>query len=178
VTEPIHNVYILDCDQARVETAPGQAQIFGRVPDQAMRILDEPGPDGLLGITTTDIQNAIAKQNALWGAGQVGQQPVAKGRAVNLPRCNASPIRAASEYEDIILRANPDGSAIVRVKDVARAEVGPETVHRRQQAERNTGNSYYRLPAAGRERARRFQAGAQGDGGHEVNKCRTASSTS
>ena len=66
------NVYILDAIK-RVNGA-GEAQIFG-VPDQAMRIWMNPDRMASLGITTTDIQNAVSSQNALWGAGQVGQQP-------------------------------------------------------------------------------------------------------
>ena len=66
------NVYVLDAIK-RVKGA-GQAQIFG-VPDQAMRIWMNPDRMASLGITTTDIQNAVSKQNAMWGAGQVGQQP-------------------------------------------------------------------------------------------------------
>jgi multidrug efflux pump len=115
------NIYILDAIK-RVNGA-GQAQIFG-VPDQAMRIWMNPDRMASLGITTTDIQNAIAKQNALWGAGQVGQQPGPKDQQLTFPVVTQAPFVQPSEYEDIILRANPDGSAIVRVKDVARAEVG------------------------------------------------------
>jgi multidrug efflux pump len=115
------NVYILDAIK-RVNGA-GQAQIFG-MPDQAMRIWTNPDKMAAMSITTTDIQNAIAKQNALFGAGQVGQQPNAKDVQLTFPVVTQAPFIQPSEYEDIILRANPDGSAIVRVKDVARAEVG------------------------------------------------------
>jgi multidrug efflux pump len=115
------NVYILDAIK-RVNGA-GQASIFG-VPDQAMRIWMNPDRMASLKITTTDIQNAVAKQNALWGAGQVGQQPGAKDQQLTFPVVTQAPFVKPSEYEDIILRASPDGSAIVRVKDVARAEVG------------------------------------------------------
>ena len=115
------NVYILDAIK-RVNGA-GQAQIFG-VPDQAMRIWMNPDRMASLGITTTDIQNAVAKQNALWGAGQVGQQPIDSKVQLTFPVVTQAPFVQPSEYDDIILRARQDGSAIVRVKDVARAEVG------------------------------------------------------
>jgi multidrug efflux pump len=115
------NIYILDAIK-RVNGA-GQAQIFG-VPDQAMRIWTNPDRMAAMSITTTDIQNAIAKQNALFGAGQVGQQPAAKDVQLTFPVITQAPFVQPSEYENIILRANPDGSAIVRVKDVARAEGG------------------------------------------------------
>jgi multidrug efflux pump len=115
------NVYILDTIK-RINGA-GQAQIFG-VPDQAMRIWMNPDRMASLGITTTDIQNAVAKQNALFGAGQIGQQPNDDGVQLTLPVVTQAPFVSPSEYENIILRASQDGSAIVRLKDVARAEVG------------------------------------------------------
>ncbi len=115
------NVYVLDAIK-RVNGA-GQAQIFG-VPDQAMRIWMNPDRMTSLGITTTDIQNAVAKQNALWGAGQVGQQPSDEKVQLTFPVVTQAPFIMPSEYEDIILRASKDGSAIVRIRDVARAEVG------------------------------------------------------
>jgi multidrug efflux pump len=115
------NVYILDAIK-RVNGA-GQAQIFG-VPDQAMRIWMNPDRMTSLGITTTDIQNAVAKQNALFGAGQIGQQPSDDQVQLTFPVVTQDPFVMTSQYEDIILRANQDGSAIVRVRDVARAEVG------------------------------------------------------
>jgi multidrug efflux pump len=115
------NVYILDAIK-RVEGA-GQANIFG-VPDQAMRIWMNPDRMASLGITTSDIQNAVAKQNALFGAGQVGSEPNDRSVQLTFPVVTQGPFVRPADYEDIILRASPDGSAIVRVKDVARAEVG------------------------------------------------------
>ena len=115
------NVYILDAIK-RVNGA-GQAQIFG-VPDQAMRIWMNPDRMASLGITTTDLQNAVSRQNALWGAGQVGQQPIDKHVQLTYPVVTQPPFIQPSQYDNIILRASQDGSAIVRLRDVARAEVG------------------------------------------------------
>ena len=115
------NVYVLDAIK-RVDGA-GQAQVSGS-PDQAMRIWMNPDRMASLGITTTDIQSAVSKQNALFGAGQVGEQPSDDNVELTFPVVTQSPFVLPSQYEDIILRSNRDGSAIVRVKDVARAEVG------------------------------------------------------
>ncbi len=115
------NVYVLDALK-RVPGA-GQAQILG-VPDQAMRIWMDPDRMTSLGITTSDIQQAVAKQNALYGAGQIGQQPTAGPVELTFPVVTQGSFTDPSEYENIILRASQDGSAIVRLKDVARAEVG------------------------------------------------------
>ncbi len=134
------NVYVLDAIK-RVNGA-GQAQIFG-VPDQAMRIWMDPDRMASLGITTSDIQGAVAKQNALVGAGQVGQQPSGGKVQLTFPVLTQAPFIKPSEYEDIILRASQDGSAIVRVKDVARAEVG-----RRQYVDDNRLNGAPATPIA------------------------------
>ncbi|MGE5217914.1 MAG: efflux RND transporter permease subunit [Chloroflexota bacterium] len=115
------NVYILSAIQ-RINGA-GQAQIFG-MPDQAMRIWMNPDRMASLGITTTDIQTAVARQNALWGAGQVGQQPTAGKVQQTFPVVTQAPFIQPTEYDNIILRAASEESAIVRVKDVARSEVG------------------------------------------------------
>ncbi len=76
------NVYVLDAIK-RVNGA-GQASIFG-VPDQAMRIWMNPDRMASLGITTSDIEQAVANQNALFGAGQIGQQPNAGDVQLTFP---------------------------------------------------------------------------------------------
>ncbi|HQR77200.1 MAG TPA: multidrug efflux RND transporter permease subunit, partial [Burkholderiaceae bacterium] len=115
------NVYVLDTLK-RVPGA-GQAQIFG-VPDQAMRIWMNPDRMASLGITTSDIQQAVQSQNALFGAGQIGQQPTQAPVELSFPVVTQRPFTDPLQYENMILRAASSGSAIVRLKDVARAEVG------------------------------------------------------
>src|SRR5262249_45054446 len=77
-----------------------------------------------LQITTTDIANAINQQNQLFGAGQIGQQPNAGPVELTFPVITQAQFTEPKQYENIILRASQDGSAIVRVGDVARAEIG------------------------------------------------------
>jgi len=115
------NVYVLD----RIKRVPGagQAQIMG-VPDQAMRIWMNPDRMASLGITTSDIQQAVASQNQLFGAGQIGQEPTAGPVQLTFPVVTQRPFKDPAQYDNIILRASQDGSAIVRLKDVARSEVG------------------------------------------------------
>jgi multidrug efflux pump len=115
------NVYVLDALK-RVDGA-GQAQIMG-VPDQAMRIWMNPDRMASLGITTSDIANAINTQNQLFGAGQIGQQPNAGPVELTFPVVTQAQYTDPRQYENIILRASQDGNAIVRVGDVARAEIG------------------------------------------------------
>ena len=115
------NVYVLDAIK-RIDGA-GQASIFG-VADQAIRIWMNPDRMASLGITTTDVQQAVANQNALFGAGQIGQQPTEGTVQQTFPVVTQPQFVQPSEYENIILRASRDGSAIIRLRDIARAEVG------------------------------------------------------
>jgi len=115
------NVYVLDAVK-RINGA-GQATFFG-VADQAMRIWMNPDRMASLGITTSDVQQAVAHQNALFGAGQIGQQPTEGEVHQTFPVVTQPQFVLPSQYGDIILRAGQDGSAIVRLKDIARVEVG------------------------------------------------------
>jgi len=115
------NVYVLDALK-RVPGA-GQASIMG-IADQAMRIWMNPERMASLGITTSDIQQAVSAQNSQFGTGQIGQQPTAGEVQMTFPVVTQRPFTTPGEYESIILRASQDGSAIVKLKDVARAEVG------------------------------------------------------
>ncbi len=115
------NVYVLDAIK-RINGA-GQASIFS-IADQAMRIWMNPDRMASLGITTTDVQQAVANQNALIGAGQIGQRPTAGIVQQTFPVVTQPQFVQPSEYEGIILRADPGGGSIVRLGDVARAEVG------------------------------------------------------
>src|SRR5512134_3190892 len=115
------NVYVLD-SLKRVSGA-GQAQVLG-IAEQAMRIWMNSDRMTSLGITTSDIANAIKAQNALFGAGQIGQQPTSGPVELTFPVVTQAPFTDPRQYEQIILRASQDGSAIVRLGDVARAGVG------------------------------------------------------
>ncbi len=158
------NVYVLDALK-RVPGA-GQASIMG-VPDQAMRIWMNPDRMASLGITTTDITNAIKAQNALFGAGQIGQQPTAGPVELTFPVVTQAPFTDPRQYEQIILRASQDGSAIVRVGDVARAEVGLRQYIVDSQAQRHADDVHRRLPAARRQRPQGLGRRPQDAGGHE-----------
>src|SRR5690349_15091256 len=115
------NVYVLDA--LKRVPGDGQAQIMG-VADQAMRIWMNPDRMASLGVTASDIANAVNTQNQLFGAGQIGQQPNANPVELTFPVVTQAQYTEPRQYENIILRGNQNGSAIVRVGDVARAEIG------------------------------------------------------
>ena len=115
------NIYVLSAIQ-RVNGA-GQASMFGN-PNQAMRIWLNPDRMASLGITAPQIEEAVSKQNQLVGAGQLGQAPTARPVQQNFPVTVQSQFTDPKQYDNIILRASQDGSAIVRLGDVARSEIG------------------------------------------------------
>ena len=115
------NLYVLDALK-RVEGA-NQAQIMG-LPDLAMRVWLDPERMASLGITPSDVKNAIARQNQQFSAGTVAQAPLADPAEITVPVVTGGRYSEPEEFESIIVRAASEGSAVVRVGDVARAEVG------------------------------------------------------
>src|SRR3954468_11490809 len=100
----------------------GQINLFGGS-DYAMRVWLRPDRIGRLGLTVPDIVNAISQQNQLTPAGQIGGPPAAAGTEYTYTVRTQGRLLDDSEFAEIILRTNPDGSE-VRLKDVARIELG------------------------------------------------------
>ncbi|HWI27580.1 MAG TPA: efflux RND transporter permease subunit [Stellaceae bacterium] len=117
------NIYVLSAIQ-RVPGA-GQATMFGNA-NQAMRIWLDPDRMASLGITTTAVKQAVAGQNQVVGAGQLGQPPNDKAVQQTFPITGQRQFTQPEEYNQILLRANADGTALVHVGDVARSEIGSE----------------------------------------------------
>ncbi len=115
------NLYILDALK-RVEGA-NQASIMG-LPDLAMRIWLKPERMASLNITPSDIQRAVSSQNQQFGAGRLGQSPTSKPVEMTFPVVTGGRFSEPEEFDNIILRADPEGTAIVRIKDVGRSEEG------------------------------------------------------
>jgi HAE1 family hydrophobic/amphiphilic exporter-1 len=102
----------------------GQVMIYG-AGQYAMRFWVRPDRLASLGITVTEIVNAIRAQNTVNPAGQVGMEPAPSGQEFTYAVYAQGRLEAEEEFADIIVRANPDGS-IVRLKDVARVELGAQ----------------------------------------------------
>lgn len=105
---------------------PGVASVsnFG-LSKYAMRIWLDPAKLNNLGLTGVDVANAIKEQNQQVAAGQLGQAPAPSGQTFQFQLNTLGRLNQVSQFEDIILRALPDGS-VVRIKDVARVELGGE----------------------------------------------------
>ncbi len=84
----------------------------------AMRIWVMPDKLTDMGLTVKDLQNAIKDQNRESAAGVLGQAPI-DGIDVTIPIAAQGRLSSVEEFEQIVVRANPDGS-IIRLRDVAR----------------------------------------------------------
>ena len=117
------NINIVD----QLLRTPGVAQvnIFG-AGDYAIRIWVNPLTLGKLGLTVPDVVNAIEKQNTVNPAGQIGAQPAPPGQEFTYTVRAKGRLVTQADFESIVVRANADGS-IVRLKDVARVELGAQT---------------------------------------------------
>ncbi len=91
--------------------------------DYAMRIWVKPDLLTRLGLTVTDIQNALRAQNVVNPAGQIGAEPAPLGQQLTYTVRAQGRLVEPEEFGNVIVRENPDGST-VRVKDVARIELG------------------------------------------------------
>jgi HAE1 family hydrophobic/amphiphilic exporter-1 len=102
----------------------GQVRIFG-ASNYAMRVWVKPDTLANMGLTITDLVNAISAQNAVNPAGAIGGEPAPPGRQLTYTVRARGRLMSAEEFGDIIVRANSDGS-LVRLRDVARIELAVE----------------------------------------------------
>ena len=100
----------------------GQVTNFGAA-DYAMRIWVKPDQLTKLGLTVSDLSNAVQQQSAVNPAGQIGAEPAPKGQQFTYAVRAPGRLVSAEEFGNVIVRQNPDGST-VRLKDVARIELG------------------------------------------------------
>ncbi len=102
----------------------GQVRIFG-ASNYAMRVWITPDTLANMGLTVTDLVNAISAQNIVNPAGTIGGEPAPPGRQFTYTVTARGRLLSAEEFGDIVVRANPDGS-LVRLRDVSRIELGTE----------------------------------------------------
>jgi hydrophobic/amphiphilic exporter-1 (mainly G- bacteria), HAE1 family len=102
----------------------GQTTIFG-AGQYAMRLWVKPDQLAKLGITVTDIVNAVQAQNTVNPAGQVGGEPAPNSQQFTYSVLAQGRLTSPEEFGDVIVRETPNGG-IVRVRDVARIELGAQ----------------------------------------------------
>ena len=117
------NVQVL----STINRIPGanQAAIFG-VPEYAMRIWLKPDRMAQLGISTTDVANAIKNQNQQFAVGRIGASPTPYPVQQTFP-VTTTTITEPAQFDNMILRAENQGASLVRVKDIGYADLGAQS---------------------------------------------------
>ncbi len=117
--------YININDQMTRVKGIASVTVFG-AGQYAMRLWVAPDQLAKLNITIPEIINAVNTQNTVNPAGTVGAEPIPKGQEYTYAVRAQGRLQSPEEFGNVVLRANTDGS-IVRVKDVARIELGAQT---------------------------------------------------
>ena len=100
----------------------GQIQIFG-AGEYAMRVWLDPNKVAARGLTAADVVTAMQEQNVQVSAGQLGAEPLKKQSDFLLSINTQGRLESEQQFGDIILKTSEDGS-LVRLRDVARIEMG------------------------------------------------------
>jgi len=116
--------YINLSDQINRSYGIGSVQVFG-AGQYAIRLWVKPDRLAKLGITVPEIFSAIQSQNSVNPAGQVGSEPIPKGQQFTYSVQAQGRMTSPEEFGEIIIREST-GGAVVRVKDVARVELGAQ----------------------------------------------------
>ncbi|WP_067584945.1 efflux RND transporter permease subunit [Endozoicomonas ascidiicola] len=102
-----------------------KAEVLGAM-TYSMRVWMNPTRMASLGVTASDISNAVSEQNAIVAAGQLGQAPNQPEQQFTYTIRTRGQLDSAKAFGDIIIRANPDGS-FIRINDVAHVELGSQS---------------------------------------------------
>ncbi len=105
---------------------PGVSKVnnFG-LSKYAIRVWLNPAQLTNLGLSATDVRDAVMEQNQVIAAGKLGQAPAPKGQAFEYQLNTLGRLSNVEQFADIIVRAYPDGS-VIRIKDIGRVEMGGE----------------------------------------------------
>ncbi len=141
------NIYVLDA----LKRIPGanQSSIFG-TPDYAMRIWLKPDRMAQLGVTASDVQKAVANQNQQFAVGSIGQSPTGTPVEQSFAVTTTGRLTDPAEFENIIIRAASGDAAIVRLRDIGRAQLGQKdySIRSKFQGKPATIIAVYQQPGA------------------------------
>lgn len=111
-------------DEVRRVPGVGEAQLIGTM-DYSMRIWLRPDKLAQYGLTPADVAASIQEQNSQFATGQFGQEPMVRPQAFTYTATTQGRMVDPKQFEEIIIKADRDG-AILRLKDVARIELGAQ----------------------------------------------------
>src|SRR5204862_641781 len=106
----------------------GQASLFGPL-DYSLRLWLDPDRLTAMNLTPADVVAAVQSQNVQAALGRIGSAPTPQRQQIQLTISTQGRLTRTEEFDNIVVRANADGS-VVRVKDVARADLGAKTQER------------------------------------------------
>jgi HAE1 family hydrophobic/amphiphilic exporter-1 len=147
----VNYAYINMADELTRVPGVARVQVFGG--QYAMRVWVDPSKLAKLGVTVPQIVSAMQVQNNVNPAGQIGAEPVPNGQEFTYTVRSQGRLETPEQFGEIVIRANPDGS-VLRLKDVARVELGSQTynvdVRYSTAAQRATaaGMAIYQLPGS------------------------------
>jgi len=134
-------------DSIRRTPGVGEAILFGT--EYSMRLWLKPERLQSFGLTPADVANAVRAQNAQIATGELGQIPAVPGQEYSATIITQGRLTTPAEFGDIIIRSDASG-ATVRVKDVARVELGAQdyTVSARVDGQANAAIAVRMAPGA------------------------------
>ena len=110
----------------KIGSLPGVGNaILGGQQNYSMRVWVNPDKMAKLGLTATDVNNAIQAQNRQNPAGSLGQPPIPGGTDYQYPVNASGRLLTAQQFGDIIVRAQPDGS-LLRMRDIGHVQLGAQ----------------------------------------------------
>ncbi|HSZ60741.1 MAG TPA: multidrug efflux RND transporter permease subunit [Terriglobales bacterium] len=126
----------------------GQTQVFGSG-QYAMRLWVKPDQMAKLGITVTDIANALQAQNTVNPAGEVGGEPAQSNQQFTYAVLAQGRLTSPEQFGNVIVREAPNGGT-VRVRDVARVELGTQdySLMSRLNGKPSAAIAVYQLPGS------------------------------
>jgi len=114
-------------DSVRRVPGVGEALVFGT--EYSMRLWLKMEKLQHYNLSPADVARAVRAQNSELATGELGQLPSAPGQQLDAVIVTRSRLATAEEFGNVIVRTNPDGSTL-RVKDVARVELGAQDYNR------------------------------------------------
>ena len=117
------SIYIKD-ELARIKGV-GKVSVFGSS-DYSMRVWLDAAKMANLGISVSEVNSAITQQNTQAPAGDLGVEPMVNKQMIKLTLRTPGRLEDVKDFENIIIRSNSNG-AQVRLKDIARVELGAES---------------------------------------------------
>ena len=115
--------YLQIVDPLKRVPGVGDVQIFGER-RYSMRVWLDPDKLANLGITAVDVQQAVQEQNVQVAAGKIGQPPTPAGTAFEVQVNARGRLSDPEQFGEIVVRANSAAGSLVRLRDVARIELG------------------------------------------------------